>query len=109
MDDGRGRLVVTRESAALAYAGRAFNVLVDGQQIGKIRNGATEAYDLAAGPHTVMVKVDLAKVSVPITVESGGTVELACGVPGGLRMFSPTGSVFLRPAPPTGAAGATGW
>ena len=58
---------------------RAYKVLVDGQEVGTIKNGKTETFNVAPGRHDVMLKIDWA-TSPTLTVDAppGGTVRLTC-------------------------------
>ena len=59
---------------------RAYKVLVDGQEVGTIKNKSTESFTIAPGRHDVTLKVDWASSS-PVTIDAppGGTVRLQCG------------------------------
>src|SRR5687767_12871512 len=58
---------------------RAYKVLVDGLEVGTIKNGSTETFTVAPGRHDVMLKIDWA-TSPPLTIDvsPGGTVRLSC-------------------------------
>jgi len=74
-----GRLTVEREHKAWVDRARAYRVLVDGGEVGRVRDGDTETYDVAPGQHTVQLKVDWAR-SRPIEVQvpDGGEARVRC-------------------------------
>lgn len=95
MADGNARIELTR-TKKYSYSVRAFKVLVDGQPVGRIKNGATERFEVEAGEHEITVKIDFARAGLPVRVEPGQTVRLSCGVLGNLKsMVSLTGAIFL--------------
>lgn len=105
MSESSGTLVVERPRARFAYSARAFKVHVDGTRVGTLSNGESATYTVAPGRHEVEIRIDLNKAAVPVEIAAGETVRLTTGVEGGLKMFSPKGSVYLRPA--DGAGGRT--
>ena len=54
------RIVVRRDQHWLAAA-RAFKVIVDGDVVGRVRNGGTEVFEVPAGDHSLRIRLDLAK------------------------------------------------
>lgn len=58
---------------------RAYRVLVDGEEVGRIKNATTETFPIAPGPHEVQLKIDWA-YSPPLAIDAspGGTVRLQC-------------------------------
>jgi hypothetical protein len=58
---------------------RAYKVMVDGTEVGTIKQGTTEAFTVVPGSHEVQLKLDWA-LSPPLTVDvpAGGTTELRC-------------------------------
>ena len=55
--ESTSRIVLNRSSEWVNRA-RSLKVLVDGQQVGTIRNGNTEEFRIAPGAHTVTCKID---------------------------------------------------
>lgn len=81
---------------------RRFRVMLDGQQIDRIRNGQTLEYPITAGRHTLQVGIDWVE-SEPFVFEctAGETVEFECGHPpadwkAALRPANLVSTVFLR-------------
>src|SRR5687767_7984917 len=58
---------------------RAYKVLVDGREVGQIKNGQTESFTVEPGRHEVMLKIDWA-TSPPVTIDAtpGATTRLSC-------------------------------
>lgn len=54
----------------LAYSGRMYALLVDGQKVGEVANGATADLEVAAGQHEIACRVDYVK-SDPFVVDVG--------------------------------------
>ena len=54
----RGRLIIERERLAWMDTLRSYRVLVDGEMVGRLRNGETREYPLRPGRHTVQVRID---------------------------------------------------
>ena len=58
---------------------RAYKVLVDGAEVGTIKQGTTESFPVAPGTHDVQLKIDWAlSPIVTVDVPAGGTVRLTC-------------------------------
>jgi hypothetical protein len=55
--ENTARIVLNRSSEWINRV-RSFKVLIDGQEAGRISNGATEQFPVAAGTHMVGCKVD---------------------------------------------------
>ncbi|HEV8066508.1 MAG TPA: hypothetical protein VGP76_02140 [Planctomycetaceae bacterium] len=74
-----GLLVISRTTQSLNYL-RKFSVWIDGNRVGSIANGATQRFALAAGQHTIFVKIDWC-MSDKVTADfkTGKPVELVCG------------------------------
>jgi hypothetical protein len=70
-------LEIQRKSAYMDRL-RAYHVLVDGTDIGTIKNNETQSFAIAPGSHEVKLKIDWA-YSPPVMVDAqpGGTVTLA--------------------------------
>jgi hypothetical protein len=87
VDDG-AVLVVTRSASLAGGFLRAYEVLVDGVGLAKVKRGKTVHIPVHAGPHQVQMRVDWCS-SPPLQFDlpEGGEIRLACGVnraPGGV-------------------------
>jgi hypothetical protein len=56
---GEGRVTLTRAKAYVDKV-RAYKVLLDGQSVGRIKEGETQSFSAPAGPHQLQLKVDWA-------------------------------------------------
>ena len=58
---------------------RKYQVIVDGEEVGTIKNGESATFKIAPGPHELVLQIDWAS-SPPVTIDArpGGTVRLAC-------------------------------
>ena len=79
---GEGTIVLARASA-YADRVRAYKVMLDGQQVGEIRNGETKSFPVPAGAHALHLKIDWT-TSQPVTfdVAPGDTIRFACSPKG---------------------------
>ena len=70
-------LQITRDSGWVDQF-RAYQVIVDGKRVGKIRNGESKEFQVAPGQHTVALRIDLIWGSEPlrITVRDGEALSL---------------------------------
>jgi hypothetical protein len=74
-----GRLIVEREHKAWADRARAYKVLVDGAEVGRVANGATETFELPPGQHVVQLKIDWCRSqAIPVQVPPGGEARVRC-------------------------------
>jgi hypothetical protein len=66
-------------SVRVLWGVRAFDVVLDGNVVGRIRNGRHSVFDVATGRHEVQLRVGSAR-SQSLLVESyaGQTVHLRC-------------------------------
>ena len=75
-----GTLQLRRVPALWQDRVREYEVLVDGEEAGRIANDATLALPLAAGEHRVQLVIDwCVSPELRIAVPAGGTVRLECG------------------------------
>jgi hypothetical protein len=59
---------------------RAFKVLIDGNVVGRLKNGETQVFATPAGRHACVVQIDwCASQPLEIEVPDRGQVELECG------------------------------
>lgn len=49
---------VRREKKAVVDRTRKYKVLIDGEKVGALKNGGSESFEVGAGRHEVMMKVD---------------------------------------------------
>jgi hypothetical protein len=68
---------------AMVGAIRAFRVLVDDVEVGRVQSGEQMSASITPGPHTVRVKMGR-KMSGPVEIRpaAGDTVRLLCSAPG---------------------------
>jgi hypothetical protein len=78
-----GVLTISRASGLARDAFRSYRILVDGNEQGKIKRGATAEVELPAGQHVVQLELDrLTSRPLPVLIREGQTVQLRCA-PGG--------------------------
>jgi hypothetical protein len=59
---------------------RAYSVVCDDAEIGRIRNGTSANFELAPGTHRLMLKVDWCSSNeVSFTIDAGQKVSFSCG------------------------------
>jgi len=69
---------ISRKSA-FAERMRAYKVILDGQEIGEIRNGETKEFETAAGKHSLNLKIDWCRSKILDFEDTGGApVEFIC-------------------------------
>ncbi len=72
----QGTIEIAREKAYVDKA-RAYRVLVDGTEVGRIKEGETQSFAVAPGSHEVLLKIDWAtSPAVTVDVSPGGTARL---------------------------------
>lgn len=76
-----GRIVVRREESGSRDRFRAYKVLIDEQEVGKIKRGESVTVELAPGSHLVHVAIDW-KRSARFDVSGEEDSAFRCG-PGG--------------------------
>lgn len=103
MDEDWATIEVSRRSAN-SYRLRAFRVLVDDREVGRVKNKGRTLLRVSAGKHVVRVKVDWCE-SLPIEADAavGGVTRLICGPRRGLAgrwsgIFQPKQYLALGPA-----------
>ena len=78
MAAGEGRVTITRGTAYVDRA-RAYKIMLDGQEVGRIKNNTTETISVPAGSHELFLKVDWASSPVQsFDVTPGGEVRFVC-------------------------------
>jgi hypothetical protein len=78
MTTGEGRVTVARGSAYVDKA-RAYKVILDGTEAGRVKDGKSESFSVAAGPHELYVKVDWASSpTMRFDVAPGEDVRFMC-------------------------------
>jgi hypothetical protein len=74
-----GTVEIQRQRRYTGFA-QTYKVLVDGQEIGTIKNGTTTSFDVAPGHHEIQLKIEITQSPpLEIDVPAGGTVPLTCG------------------------------
>jgi hypothetical protein len=78
-------IYITRSPGGARARFRAFQVLIDGQKVGKLRRGDHKGFKVSTGKHTVRVKVDWAgSPEWGVTLDEHQRAEFICGPAGGL-------------------------
>jgi hypothetical protein len=81
--DGAAWMVLTREPKAWRDGGRSYGLIVDGQQVAKIKRGQRLEHSLTPGEHEIYMKISWCQSPVmKIQVSAGEVVRLHCA-PGG--------------------------
>ena|SRR5437870_4112854 len=95
MDPGHVRLNRTK---AFVDRYRDYTVLIDGKKVGKIGRGQVQKYPVAAGHHTIRVKVDwTGSKTLGFDVAAGEVREFTCRArPMGLAILELLRSIFQR-------------
>jgi hypothetical protein len=71
---------LTRETGHRVDRWRGYKVVVDGKPVGTIKAGKTHRATVAAGKHTVQLRIDwCSSPTLEVDVPSGGHVALECG------------------------------
>ena len=59
--------------------GRAYHVLIDGQDVGAIRRGESKSFDVLEGRHEVFLKIDWVRSkSIVLNLDQGEKATLVC-------------------------------
>jgi hypothetical protein len=83
--DSKTKIILSRPSQWMNRI-RGYKVLINGQQIGVIKNGATEEYTIEPGANTIECKLDwCASRTVPLTIQPGETVYMK--VSSGMKLY----------------------
>lgn len=95
--NGESKVTIVRGTAYVDRL-RAYKVMVDGNEVGRIKNGETQSFPVAAGSHTLQLKIDWASSpDVGFDVAPGGEATFACR-PKGNAMTSMLYALFTRKA-----------
>ena len=89
------RIVLAR-SWHYFYGARKFRILCNDFELGRVSNGKTETFDVPDGEHLIGVRVDWSRTNLPVRLGHGESVELSCGIKGGLKAFSFKNSIFVE-------------
>lgn len=77
--DGTGTIVVTREAHSFSDRVRAYKVVIDGEVVGKVRNGKSASFTVAPGQHRVRMKIDWSgSPELVVPVHAGYSTGLIC-------------------------------
>jgi hypothetical protein len=100
-----GTLRVTRDPAKWRDKWRAYRILVDGVQVGKVRRGESASVALTPGAHRVRLRIDwCTSPELAVEIAAGRQSELECGPErselGNARQMreAPETYLWLRPA-----------
>jgi hypothetical protein len=73
-----GKLLIRRQPGSSSTL-RAFRVLVDGNKVGRVRQGGELAVDVEPGTHVVQIKIDWAgSKPLEVTAGPGEVIRLVC-------------------------------
>ena len=84
---------------------RAYRIVVDGTEVGRVRRGETLDVAVTPGRHVVAARIDwTGSPDVEVTVAPGGTTRLVCEAEGALwraayQAFTRQGWLTLREVP----------
>jgi tetratricopeptide (TPR) repeat protein len=74
-------IVIRREGGKIAYAARAFQLIVDGNKTGTIRAGECSEFAVAPGTHRIKLRVDyLSSPESLVTLSDGERASFVCGI-----------------------------
>jgi hypothetical protein len=81
--NGEARIILTREPKAWRDGGRSYGLIVDGQQVAKIRRGQYLEHALSPGEHEIYMKISWCQSPlIKIQASPGEVIRLHCA-PGG--------------------------
>lgn len=70
---------VHRRDAAYQDRARAYKVLLDGEEVGKVKRGQTVTVDAAPGAHKLQLKIDWARSpTLDVQLEPGEDAHFEC-------------------------------
>lgn len=81
---------------------RSYQVLIEGQRVGQIRDGKTESFVLRPGSYTLRLQLLwIFSPRVVVELPAGSVTRMICGPNGGILQawrlfFAPTTAIFLR-------------
>ena len=81
---------------------RSYQVLIEGQRVGQIRDDQTESYVLRPGSYTLRLQLLwIFSPRVVVELPAGSATRMICGPNGGILQawrlfFAPTTAIFLR-------------
>jgi hypothetical protein len=76
---GTGFVQVVRKSG-LKDRFRAYRVLIDGTEVGRLRNGSEAVFPVAPGQHRLVIRIDwTGSPFEDFTIADGQTIHFACG------------------------------
>ncbi len=83
-DAGAGAsIILTRDRGGWRDFARSYAVMIDGEQVAKVRRGQRLELPLAPGRHDVFLKIDWCRSPrLDVDARPGEVIQLACG-PGG--------------------------
>lgn len=72
-------MVRLKRASEIADLLRAYRIMVDGAEVGRIRSGKEVALDIAPGPHRIWLRIDWCDSNTLEFVDDGSPLELECG------------------------------
>jgi hypothetical protein len=101
---------VDRQAGGYTDRARAYKLLVDGEERGTVKHGEGLDAEVAAGAHTLQMKVDWAtSPEQKVTVSEGGRAEFQCAPNASpltaifYALFRRSNYIRLEPASPGGS------
>ncbi len=98
-----GKVVIQRHASAIVDSWEAYCVYINDREVGKIKKGRREVFQVAPGEHIVQLKKDWMKSRpLQVNVPAGGMVNLFCEPNGKplhylfLMFFQPGNYIGLR-------------
>lgn len=87
------KIILSRKNEFMNRA-RAFKVFIDGEEVGKIGNNKVEEFDIVAGSHTILCKIDWCSSEV-YTIQAKEDDTIYLQVKSGMKYFLPMYIIFL--------------
>lgn len=79
MEAGTARITVARKPGGYVDRARAYKVLIDGQEVGKLKAGESHMAEVPPGSHEVQMKVDWASSpAIGFDLGPGAEARLEC-------------------------------
>ncbi len=96
-------MIRLRRDSQFADKLRAYKIILDGLQIGQIRDGQAQEFDVSPGNHILSLKIDWCSSNEVEFVAGEEDVSFACGNPAkgpsvyltGLAIFNKSGYLWL--------------
>src|SRR4051794_10308248 len=73
------RIEISRKAGGYTDRARAYKVMVDGAEVGSLKQGESQSVEVAPGAHEVHIAIDWARSpSVELQLAEGESASLAC-------------------------------